>query len=251
MPDQEPSDDVNSTKSRRSGLSGLLENVLRRFSVIGHLLFLLPIAICYIFCLTTAMAIALASYDAVLSVLPELIIVKALAITLASLLFCFSLIFVVPLANLPWLLMMREYRGPWMSLGVYPWYAHNALVYLVRYTFLDFITPSPLNILFYRLMGMKIGKGCMINTSNISDPCMIELDDFVTIGGSAFLMAHYGMKGFLIIEKLKIGRKSMVGLNAKILGAVTIGANVTIGPNATAYPKTDIPDGTKFGIDQE
>jgi len=59
------------------------------------------------------------------------------------------------------------------------------------------------------------------------------------------------MKGFLIIEKLKIGRKSMVGLNAKILGAVTIGANVTIGPNATVYPKTDIPDGTKFGIDQE
>lgn len=123
------------------------------------------------------------------------------------------------------------------------------MIYLVRYTILDFITPSPLNELFFRMMGMKIGKNVVINTSNISDACLIELEDNVTIGGSAVLMSHYGMHGLLVIDELKIKKKTTVGLNAMIFGGAKIGEKVTVGPNAVVLPKTNIEDGQKFGIE--
>jgi hypothetical protein len=126
-----------------------------------------------------------------------------LSLSAAYFMYGFTLIFVVPAINfcLP---KPKRGRMTWFSLSVIPWYYHNALTYLVRYTFLDFITPTPFNLMFFKMMGMKIGKGTMINTSNISDPCLIEIGDYVTIGGSATLIAHYGMKGFLVIDRLEI-----------------------------------------------
>src|SRR5436853_4023838 len=37
---------------------------------------------------------------------------------------------------------LRPYRGPAVSLSVLRWYLHNALVFLVRYSFLEFVTPT-------------------------------------------------------------------------------------------------------------
>ena len=182
----------------------------------------------------------------------ESMIVKAFGYGLCAgmsfVFFIFTLIFIVPIMNLPFLPFVKAYRGAWFSVESIPWFYHNALTYLVRYTILDFITPSPLNILFFKMMGMKIGKGTMINTSNVSDPCLIELGDYVTIGGSVYMMAHYGMKGFLIIDRLVIKKGAMVGLGAKLLGGVTIGVKATVLPNVAVLPKTVIKDGEKFGM---
>ena len=61
-------------------------------------------------------------------------------------------------------------------------------------------------------------------------------------------MAHYGMKGFLIIDKLVIKKGAMIGLAAKILGGVMIGEKAVVAPNTAVLPKTVIKDGEKFGI---
>lgn len=113
--------------------------------------------------------------------------------------------------------------------------------------FLDYITPSPLTNMFYKLMGMKIGKGVIINTTNISDPCLIEIGDYVTIGGSVHILAHYGQKGFLVLAPVKIGRGANIGLKASIMGDVHIGENATVKPHAVVLPKTRIGDGEIFG----
>ena len=151
-----------------------------------------------------------------------------------------TLIFIVPLVNKVLMLKVKPQRTTWFSLSVIPWYYHNALTYLVRYTFLDIITPTPLNKLFYQMMGMKIGKGTMINTSNISDPCLIEIGEYVTIGGSATLVAHYGMKGFLIIDKLIIEDKAVIGLKATLFADVVIGNSAVVKPNEVVLPKSRI-----------
>ena len=114
---------------------------------------------------------------------------------------------------------------------------------MVRYTFLEFLTPSPLNILFYRMMGMKIGKGVVINSSHISDPCLITLGDYVTVGGSATIFAHYGQHGYLIIAPVTIGKGTNIGLKASVMGGATIGENVTIKPHSVVLPKTTVSDG--------
>lgn len=248
-------DDINAQESKKKGVSGIIENTFRQFKNVGFISLLIPIAFLYVFCL----GVALSPGIFILQKIYYFVVAHNISIFLSSffyglglglmfLLFILTIIFVVPLVNLPFIPLVRAYRGPWFSVESIPWYYHNALTYLVRYTVLEFLTPSPLNVLFFRMMGMKIGKGVLINSSNISDPCLIVMEDYVTIGGSAFLMAHYGMKGFLIIDKLHIKKGAMIGLGAKILGGVTIGQKATVLPNSAILPKTIIKDGEKFGV---
>lgn len=245
--------DINSSHSTKKGWQAIIENVFRRFQTFGFVLFLVPIALVFVFCIATALTPGIMLFQwAGERIADYPFILKAFCYGLcgggAFIGFIFTLIFVVPLMNLPCLPFVKPYRGAWFSIESIPWFYHNALTYLVRYTVLDFLTPSPLNILFFKMMGMKIGKGVMINSSNISDPCLIKLGDYVTIGGSAYMMAHYGMKGFLIIDRLHIKRGAMIGLSAKILGGVTIGEKAVVAPNTAVLPKTIIKDGEKFGV---
>lgn len=242
--------DVNSTKSSRPGLAGLIEGLLRKFRGIGFMLALAPIAALYVIAMGLSLSPGVFLFkfmsDATESSHPVFHAV-ALGLSMAAGFFMYgmTIIFVVPLINKLLPLKVKPHRTSWFSISVLPWYYHNALTYLVRYTFLEFITPTPLNKLFFQMMGMKIGKGTMINTTNISDPCLIELGDYVTIGGSATLIAHYGMKGMLIIDKLIIEDNVTIGLRASVFGDVIIGKGATIKPNDVVLPKTRIPEYVK------
>ncbi|WP_347357686.1 hypothetical protein [Bdellovibrio sp.] len=248
--------DINAERSAKSGASGLLESFLRKFRQVAYLVAIIPVLLAYVICLGISLApgvylfrwvsIQSATYSDLYQAL-----LLGLAIAGGFVAFILTLIVVVPILNAPALPFIKTYRGPWFSLESIPWFYHNALTYLVRYTVLDFITPTPLNIFFFRAMGMKVGKGSMINSSNISDPALIQLGDYVTIGGSAYLMAHYGMKGYLIIDHLKIGAGATVGLAAKVLGGVEIGRRATVAPNATVFPKTVIKEMEKFGVPEK
>lgn len=239
--------DVNATTSEKKGIWGPIESFFRKFRTLGFILMLSPIALIYIGCMGLALSPGVMLFDWVQSMTKESpFYIKGvlLGCSFASgfIMYGLSIIFIVPLVNKLLPLKIKPMRASWFSLGVIPWYYHNALTYLVRYTFLDFITPTPLNKLFYQMMGMKVGKGSMINTSNISDPCLIEIGDYVTIGGSATLVAHYGMKGFLIIDKLVIKDKATIGLKASLFGDVIVGIGATVKPNDVLLPKTRIPD---------
>lgn len=239
--------DVDATKSLRKGLPGLLETFLRKFRNLAFVSLLAPIGILYILCMGLALTpgITLVRFvnewsDGSYFLLKNVLLGLSMAGAFIS--YGLSLIFIVPLVNKLLPLKVRALRASWFSLGVIPWYYHNALTYLVRYTFLDFITPTPLNKLFYQMMGMKIGKGTVINTSNISDPCLIEIGDYVTIGGSACLVAHYGQKGMLVIDKLIIHDKATIGLKASLFGDVVIGKGALVKAHEVIMPKTRIPE---------
>jgi hypothetical protein len=239
--------DVDSTTSKRTGFLGVLESFLRRFRTLAFTAILAPIALIYIFCIGVSLTPGITIFNAVevaMQGMYPLVRNVCLGFSLAAG-FCsygLTLIFVVPLVNKLLPLKVKPHRATWFSLTVVPWYYHNALTYLARYTFLDFITPSPLNKLFYQMMGMKVGKGTIINTSNISDPCLIEIGDYVTIGGSATLVGHYGMKGILIMDKLIIGDKAVIGMKATVFGDVVIGKGALVKPSEVVLPKTRIPD---------
>lgn len=248
-------EDINKRASTKIGIFAIFENFFRKLGNIGFLLFLVPVIFICVLCLAIAltpgvfliqwMGPHVAEYSLVLKSF-----CYAFGVAAGFLAFILTLIFVVPVFNFPVIPFVKSYRGAWFSFESIPWYYHNALTYLVRYTILDLITPSPLNVLFFKMMGMKVGKGVLINTSNISDPCLIILEDYVTIGGSVYMMSHYGMKGFLIIDKLHIKKGAMIGLSAKILGGVTIGEKAVVAPNSVVYPKTVIAPGDKYGVPQ-
>lgn len=244
--------DLESTTTSHSGIKGLFELTLRRFKVLVHIVAMGPIYLISAFVLSLALVPGVFLFRATSEFtgqssawIQNLSI--AFAIATGYFLYGMTLIFVVPLIN--WLLRLKlePWRGPYYSAETLKWFLHNGLTYLVRFTFLEFATPSPLNLLFYRMMGMQIGKGVMINSSWISDPSLIKLGDKVTIGGSVTLVAHYGQGGLLIIAPLKIGKSCTIGLKATIMGGVQIGDGAKILPHSVVLPKTIVPAGETWG----
>ena len=159
----------------------------------------------------------------------------------------FAIILVVPLANWPIRHLVRPARGSFYSAKFLPWYLHNSLAYIVRYSVLDYLTPTPLNHFFYRRMGMKLGRGAQINSSNISDAALLTIEENVTIGGSASIICHYGQAGYLVLAPTVIRKGAVVGMLATIMADVEIGENARVLANSLVLPKTRIPAGETWG----
>ncbi len=159
----------------------------------------------------------------------------------------FALLVVVPLYNLVLPTRVVAYRGSYFALASLPWCLHNGLFYLVRYTFLPYITLTPFGPWFLRAMGMRIGRRAFINTELISDPCLIRLGDDVVIGGAVHLFAHYGGGGHLTIAPVEIGDRTTIGLGVTVMGDVIVGADATILPHSVLLPGSRVGDGETWG----
>lgn len=242
--------DVESIRSERGGMAGFIEGALRRFRVAGYLIALIPLYFVGILSMGISATPAVMFFKYVFLTaqdLPQILyyLILSCSLVISYFIYGLCLLFVVPLFNFLMPFRLRPFRGAYYSLETVPWYFHNAFTYIVRYTFLEFVTPTPLNMMFYRLMGMKIGKDAHINTTNISDPGLIEIGDKVTIGGSVHLIGHYASKGYLIVQGVKIHDRVTIGLKATIMGDVEIGEGASIGPHELILPKSRIPPGRK------
>lgn len=241
-------ENVYSTTSSRTGITKFFEIFLRRFRTVSYLIALIPLYLLGIIIMSISLTPGVYFFQYILDLSKEWIPIYhfgviAFALVIGFFMYGFTIIFVAPFFNFILPVRIKPWRGGYYSLQSVPWYFHNAITYLVRYTFLEFITPTPINILFYRLMGMKIGKGVHLNTTNISDPSLIEIEDNVTIGGSATIVCHYAVRGYLVIAPVKIRKGATVGLKATIMGDVEIGAGATIAPHEIVLPKSRIPAG--------
>lgn len=244
--------DLETRVSHHKGLKGIFEVLLRRFKEVMHILIMIPIY--FVACLVLGLCFVPGIY--VFRTISALTAEHSVwlqnlsygfSIAAGYFLYGFSLIFVAPALNYIIRGKLKPWRGPYYSVESLKWFLHNGLTYIARFTFLEFVTPSPINILFYRMMGMKIGRGVTINTTWISDPSLIELGDKVTLGGSVTIVAHYGQGGLLIIAPVKIGRGCTIGLKATIMGGTEIGENAKILPQSVVLPKTIIPAGEVWG----
>jgi acetyltransferase-like isoleucine patch superfamily enzyme len=238
--------------SNKKGLLGLVETFLRRFQIISHLLLMLPVYSLACLALGIAVAPAIAFFDFASSFAhDQASIARYLILGVATVasycIYGFSLVFVAPAFNFVLVKRLNPWRGAYYSLEAIRWYIHNGATYIARFTFLEFITPTPMNLLFYRMMGMEIGRGSILNTTYISDPSLISIGEKVTIGGSVTLIGHYGQGGFLVLAKTQIGNRVTIGLKATIMGDVIIGDNAKVLPNSVVMPKTVIPAGEIWG----
>jgi hypothetical protein len=243
-------ENLDAVTTERKGIGGLLELFLRKFRLVSFIIALLPLYFISFLAMGIAAAPGIWFFDLLSGISLEWHAVlhymaMGCGIVFGYLIYGISLLFVLPIFNFLLPFRLKPFRGSYFSLSTVPWYFHNALTYVARYTFLEFVTPTPLNTLFYKMMGMKIGKGSQINTTNISDPCLIEIGEKVTIGGSATLIAHYASQGYLVVDRLKIGNKATVGLKATIFGDVDIGEGAIVAPHEVILPKSRIPEGRR------
>ena len=171
----------------------------------------------------------------------------AAAVAAAFFVFGFSLLVVIPAFNFVLPTRVKPFKGGYYTIHAVPWALHNALFYVVRYTFLKWVTLTPPGIWFLRAMGMKIGRHAFVNTDLLSDPSLLTLGDDVTIGGSARIFAHYGGGGNLVIEPVVIGDRATIGLAATIMGDVRIGRGAVVLPHSAVLPGSRIGDDEVWG----
>ena len=129
---------------------------------------------------------------------------------------------------------------PLHSLATIKWGLCGALLRLVNLAFLNFITPTFLNILYFRLIGMKLGKGVQINTISINDPWLLEIGDRTVIGGGASVNGHSVEKGTLILDTVKIGKDCTIGAGSIIWPGCTIGNKSILSTQSVLKRKSTI-----------
>jgi acetyltransferase-like isoleucine patch superfamily enzyme len=238
--------------SKNPPAKSLLDKLARRFSRPSYAILVLVLYLLAATALGLALAPALWLFGRLSAwsiTLPHLLRWIALGFGLACCFFVFgfALLTVVPIYN--WLLptRVRPFKGGYYTLQAVPWFLHNGLFYLVRFTVLPFVTLTPFGIWFLRAMGMKIGRHAFINTEYISDPQLITLGDDVVLGGSVRIFAHYGGGGNLVIAPVTIGDRATIGLAVTIMGDVHVGANATILAHSVLMPGSRVSEGEIWG----
>lgn len=161
--------------------------------------------------------------------------------------FGLALMAVVPIYNLLLPTRFKAFKGGYYTIHALPWFVHNGLFYLVRYTFLPFATLTPFGVWFLKAMGMKIGRHAFINTELISDPRFIEVGEDAALGGSVRIFAHYGGGGNLVIAPVKIGARATLGAGACVMGDVEVGEGAVILPHSVLLPGSRVPPGETWG----
>jgi len=93
---------------------------------------------------------------------------------------------------------------------------------------------------YYRLLGMKVGKNTIIN-GTIVDPCLTEVGDNCIVGSSSFIYCHIHdlKKGTITINRVKIGNNCVIGDGAIIMPGVILEDDIIIGAGAVV-PKNKI-----------
>ncbi len=237
---------------RNAPPTGVLDRFIRRFNFPTYL-----ILICCLYAIgAVAIGIALAPALAFLDRALPLVWARGgagrwigggAAFGVAFFIAGLSLLLVVPVFNLLLPTRIKPFKGGYYTIATIPWYLHNGLFYLVRFTFLPFVTLTPFGIWFLRAMGMKIGRNAYVNTEYISDPMLLSIGERAALGGSVRIFAHYGGGGNLVIAPVTVGPGATVGLGATVMGDVEIDAGAVILPHSVLLPGSRVGPGETWG----
>ena len=229
-----------------------LDRVLRRFARISYHVFVGLVVAIAASAMGCALAPALWVWHTALTWSASLpwysrYLAEGLALAAAFFVFGFALLLIVPVYNFVLPTRVKPFKGGYYTVHAVPWALHNVLFYLVRYTFLPFVTLTPIGIWFLKSMGMTIGRHAFVNTELISDPRLITLGDDVTLGGSVRIFAHYGGGGNLVIAPVVIEDRATVGIGVTIMGDVRIRKGAVVLPHSALLPGSRVGEGETWG----
>jgi acetyltransferase-like isoleucine patch superfamily enzyme len=162
---------------------------------------------------------------------------------LSYLIFCLGLLIFGPI--LKWVLGVfshqKEGEYPFLSPVAGYWSIVNGIILFNRNIFLEITRTTFLIVLFYRLMGMKIGKGTLINSTFLHDPDLITIGKNVTIGGDVMILGHVGERGVLRLKKVHLEDGTEVGQSSLIMPGVIMKEGSIVGAHSIVLKDTIIP----------
>lgn len=155
--------------------------------------------------------------------------VTALSFLTWPALLCFSI-------ALKWLVIGRYRPGRYPLWGWYyfRWWLVNQLQSLA---WPEVFAGSPLLILYYRLMGAKIGKHCHIGTPVCPAFDLISIGDETSIGAETQMLGYRVEDGMLVLGTIGIGSRCFVGMHC------SLGLNTRMGDDARLDDLSQLADG--------
>jgi len=138
-------------------------------------------------------------------------------------------------------------KYPYISFKGYQWASYNALILIVRFSFINWIRATPFNVFFYRLMGMKVGARTQINTAVVADCNLVTVGEDSVIGGDVTLIGHAVEGPNLVTAPVKIGNRVTVGLMAVVMPGCEIGDGAVLAANAGRKKGTVVGPGEVWG----
>ena len=129
------------------------------------------------------------------------------------------------------------------------WWSHARFAWRATVTKIAELMPlSPLKVFFYRLLGVRIGRGVFISPRVVLDPgypALIELEDDCLLGMGCRLFAHEYTATKFRIGRIRVGKGAVVGAYSTVRSGVTIGEKATVGFNS--YVHRGVPAGQTVG----
>lgn len=109
----------------------------------------------------------------------------------------------------------------------------------------SYLVPTPIKVLVYKLLGLKIGKNSFVN--KVSDPRFVQIGNNTILGEDSVVFCHVFENKKKSVAPIKIGNNVVVGANSVIMPGVTIGDNSIVAAGAIVTKFTHIPSGEIWG----
>lgn len=141
-----------------------------------------------------------------------------------------------------------KYKGKRLN-SACDWYKTRNPLKVIFYAFLmtlmKFVPPCSLKNSVFRFMGVKIGKDVVISPGVLIDPFfpeLITIDDGSIIGWDAKLLTHEYLIDEILVGKIRIGKKVLIGNSSIVRPGVVVGDGSVVGYNSlvnkNVTPKT-------------
>ncbi len=141
---------------------------------------------------------------------------------------------------LKWLVLGKIMPGEfplWSGRHVRFWFMRRFLAALP----LRFLAGTPALCLFYRCLGVKIGRNVFIGSANLAAFDLIEIGDGSAIGAEALVDGHYVEGGRLIFAPVKIGSGCVVGNRAVVRPGASLADEATLADLSLLDARRHIP----------
>jgi non-ribosomal peptide synthetase-like protein len=171
----------------------------------------------------------------------------AFAFGIGYLIFGLSYLALVVLIRQILLFRSREGDYPFVSAYAIRWAFLGSLTGLAKILILNHIKGMPILNTFYRVMGARIGRNVLINSSNLFDFDLIEIGDNAFIGGDAVIIGHVGEGGVLRIRPVRIGARCTVGQSSVVFPGATMEDGSVLGALSLLPKGKTLPAGTVWG----
>ncbi|OKL61481.1 hypothetical protein UA08_03423 [Talaromyces atroroseus] len=145
-----------------------------------------------------------------------------------------------------WLVVGRYTEGMYPMWGPYHtrwWLAQKALQVCGKGIFSHFNWSR---VLFYRLLGAKIGKNVTISkTTKLGEYDLVEIGDNVVLDTCQCRPFAVERNTSMLLKRIRIGKDSSVGLKSIIAPGADIPENTCIGPNSSSWELQDADESNR------